>query len=591
MPAKRKGGKGKSTDTSNVTSPTGANPGELESDSGRTAHALLTSDPRSRDIKMSNFSLSMKSTSILEDSDLDFRFGGRYGLVGRNGCGKSTFLQAIAAREIPIPERFDIYLLSHEADPGEETALEYVINPAKDEIIRIEGIIEKELTIDPDSETIQDLYDRLDELDPSTFETRASIILRGLGFQAAGASLAKGGATVDKKTKDMSGGWRMRVALARALFVAPSILLLDEPTNHLDLETCVWLEGYLAEYKKLLIMCCHSQDFLNGVCTDILVISQKKLKPWAGNYDQYVKTKTEQETNQIKAYKKQQEEISDIKKFIASCGTFANLVKQAQSRQKIIDKMEAAGLIEMPFVEPIFRFKFYDAGVKDSVLVSASDVAFSYSGKPEDYLFKKVDFGIWPTSRIALVGPNGAGKSTLIKLICGDYTPCEGTMQRGSSLTIGRFHQHSSEVLEPEMSPVEYVEMRFKHKFPEYRLEEWRGVCGTYGIPSDLHMTPIKHMSDGLKTRLVFCEISMKMPHILLLDEPTNAADMEMIDSMAAAIRDFKGGVIVISHDFRLLQQVVDEIWIVDHGIKKWDGDILSYKNKLKKSFGYEKKA
>lgn len=585
-PKRRGGGKGKSSGGAAEDSLTAA-----EIDTGRTAHATLISDPRSRDIKMMNFSLSMKSTAIVEDTEIDFRYGGRYGLVGRNGSGKSTLLQCIANREIPIPERFDIYLLSHEAAPGEETALEYVINPAKDEIIRIEAIIEKELAIDPDSEALQDLYDRLDELDPSTFETRASMILRGLGFQAAGASLAKGGATVDKKTKDMSGGWRMRVALARALFVAPSILLLDEPTNHLDLETCVWLEGYLAEYKKLLIMCCHSQDFLNGVCTDILVLSQKKLKPWSGNYDQYVRTKSEQETNQIKAYKKQQQEIADIKKFIASCGTFANLVKQAQSRQKIIDKMEAAGLIEMPYVEPTFRFKFHDAGVKDSVLVSASDVAFSYSGKPQDYLFKNVDFGIWPTSRIALVGPNGAGKSTLVKLICGDYIPSEGTMQRGASLTVGRFHQHSSEVLDPEMTPVEYIEMRFKHKHPEYRLEEWRGVCGTYGIPSDLHMLPIKQMSDGLKTRLVFCEISMRMPHILLLDEPTNAADMEMIDSMAEAIRDFKGGVVVISHDFRLLQQVVDEIWIVDHGIRKWDGDILSYKNKLKESFGYQKKA
>jgi len=162
MPAKRRGGKGKSGDSSAVTSPNTANPGSMEADSGRTAHATLTSDPRSRDIKMSNFSLSMKSTSIVEDTEIDFRYGGRYGLVGRNGCGKSTFLQCIANREVPIPERFDIYLLSHEADPGEETALEYVINPAKDEIIRIEGIIEKELTIDPDSETIQDLYDRLD---------------------------------------------------------------------------------------------------------------------------------------------------------------------------------------------------------------------------------------------------------------------------------------------------------------------------------------------------------------------------------------------------------------------------------------------
>ena len=560
-------------------------------DTGRVAAATLISDYRSRDIKLINFSLSMKSTTIVEDTEIDFRKGGRYGLLGRNGCGKSTFLKCIAAREIPIPESFDIFLLSREAEPGEETALEYVIGPAKDEIIRLEALVEKLQCEAPESDLLQDLYERQEELDPATFETRASIILRGLGFSPIGAALSKGGATIDKKTKDMSGGWRMRVALARALFVAPSILLLDEPTNHLDLETCVWLEGYLAEYKKILIMCCHSQDFLNGVCTDMLVMSERKLKCWSGNYDQYVKTKSEQDTNQIKAYKKQQEDIEHIRAFISSCGTFANLVKQAQSKQKIIDKMEAAGLITMPYVEPIFRFRFYDAGKIDSVLVSASDCAFSYTGRREDYLFKGVDFGIWPTSRIALVGPNGAGKSTLIKLICGENTPCEGTMTRASSLTIGRFHQHSAEVLDLDKSPVEYIASKFQQKYPENRTEEWRAVVGTYGIPSDLHLEPIRYLSEGLKTRLVFCEISMRMPHILLLDEPTNAADMEMIDSMAEAIRNFKGGVVVISHDFRLLQQVVKEIWIVDRGIKIWDGDILSYKNLLKSKHGYAKKA
>ena len=244
----------------------------------------------------------------------------------------------------------------------------------------------------PESELLFDLYDRQDELDPSTFESRASTILVGLGFKSS-ASDSEGGSTIHKKTKDMSGGWRMRVALARALFVSPSILLLDQPTNHLDLEACVWLEDYLSTYKKILIVISHSQDFLNGVCTDMMVMQEQKLKYWSGNYDSYMKTRTEQETNQvfnlidflffifkilyyyyyyyyyfkkkkkIKSYKTQQEEIADIKQFIASCGTYANLVRQAKSRQKILDKMEEAGLIQMPFEEPIFRFKFADAGV------------------------------------------------------------------------------------------------------------------------------------------------------------------------------------------------------------------------------------
>lgn len=186
----------------------------------------------------------------------------------------------------------------------------------------------------------------------------------------------------------------------------------------LDLEACVWLEGYLSTYPKVLVIVSHSQDFLNGVCTDMMVMQQRKLRYWSGNYDQYILTRNEQNTNTIKLYKKQQAEIEDIKKFIASCGTYANLVRQAKSRQKILDKMEADGLIEMPYEEPIFRFRFADAGELAPPLISFSEVAFSYSGKKKDYLFSNISFGIHPNSRIALVGPNGAGNVFSFKFTC-----------------------------------------------------------------------------------------------------------------------------------------------------------------------------
>jgi ATP-binding cassette subfamily F protein 2 len=321
----------------------------------------------------------------------------------------------------------------------------------------------------------------------------------------------------------------------------------------------------------------------------MMVMEQHKLKCWAGNYDMYLKTRSEQEINVIKSYKKQQTEISEIKQFISSCGTYSNLVKQAQSRQKILDKMEAAGLIEMPYSEPIFRFKFKDAGNMAPPLISFSEVAFSYSGQKKDYLFKKISFGIHPQSRIVLVGPNGAGKSTLLKLIVGENAPTEGNVSVRSGLSIGRFHQHSAEVLDLDKTPVEYISGKYQQKYLEYRDEEWRMVVGNYGIPQDYHNEPISKLSDGLKTRLVFCEISLQNPHLLLFDEPTNAADMEMIDSMAEAINNFNGGVVVISHDFRLLQQVAEEIWVIDKGLHIWDGDIRSYKESLKKKFGYKK--
>lgn len=314
-----------------------------------------------------------------------------------------------------------------------------------------------------------------------------------------------------------------------------------------------------------------------------MVMQQSKLRYWSGNYDSYLKTRTEQDANQLKNYKKQQEEIADIKKFISSCGTYANLVRQAKSRQKILDKMEEAGLIEEPFEETLFRFKFQDAGEMSPPLISFSEVAFSYSGRPEDYLFRDISFGIHPQSRIVLVGPNGAGKSTLLKLIVGEHSSTEGMISRRSGMSIGRFHQHSTEVLDLEMSPVDYIQSKYQERYPTNRLEEWRAVVGTYGIPKEYHLEKIKTLSDGLKTRLVFCEISLQRPHLLLLDEPTNAADMEMIDSMAEAIKAFNGGVVVISHDFRLLSQVAEEIWVVDRGLVVWDGDINSYKHSLKR--------
>ena len=320
----------------------------------------------------------------------------------------------------------------------------------------------------------------------------------------------------------------MRVALARALFISPSLLLLDEPTNHLDLEACVWLEDYLSRYTKLLIVISHSQDFLNGVCTMMMVMQAKKLKSWAGNYDGYVQTRAEQDKNQWTLYKKQQEEIAHTKEFIASCGTYANLVRQAKSREKQLNRMIEEGLIEKPFEDTLFRFKFPNVGTMPPPLISFSDVKFSYSGKKADYLFDGVSFGIDCDSRIALVGPNGAGKSTLLKLMVGENRATEGNVSVRGGISIGRYHQHSAEVLDNNMTPVEYIQSRFYHKSPEKKVEDWRSVVGTFGIPSDYHMLKISCLSDGLKTRLVFCEIALTNPHILLLDEPTNAADMEL---------------------------------------------------------------
>lgn len=565
------------TKSSNSSASARAELGETAIDNSITAMGNLESIFGARDIKIGAFSINFHNKVLVEDTLLELTVGRRYGLIGSNGCGKSTFLKVLAERQVPIPSYVDIHLLAEEAHPTDDSALDYVINSAKMEVTRLEQQVDDILTEEgPDSPLLEDIYERLEELDPSTFESRASTILVGLGFTPK---------TIYKRTRDMSGGWRMRVALAKALFIQPTMLLLDEPTNHLDLSACVWLEEYLSQYNKILIVVSHSQDFLDGVCTDIMVMQQQTLRYWSGNYSTYVKTRAEQDTNQLKLYKKQQEEIKHIKQFIASCGTYANLVRQAKSRQKQLDKMEEAGLIKPPFVEPKFKFSFLGCGTLAPPLISFSDVAFSYSGKKEDYLYSDLSFGIDGESRVSLVGPNGAGKSTLLNLMVHELQPKEGSVSHKSGLRIGRYHQHSADQLNFELSPVEYI----RSKYPELHetLQGYRAEVGRFGITGEAQLSPISQLSDGLKSRLVFAEIAILKPHILLLDEPTNTLDMQGIDALAEAINAFEGGVVLVSHDFRLLSQVAREIWVVDNGVTVWEGDIMSYKEFLKKDMKF----
>ena len=263
----------------------------------------------------------------------------------------------------------------------------------------------------------------------------------------------------------------------------------------------------------------------------------------------------------------------------------ANLVRQAKSRQKQLDKMVEAGLLQPPYVEPQFKFSFYGCGTLAPPLISFSDVAFSYSGKPEDFLYTNLSFGVDGESRISLVGPNGAGKSTLLNLMIRELAPVEGSVSHKSGLRIGRYHQHSADQLDFNMSPVEYI----RSKYPKLHetLQGYRAEVGRFGITGEAQLSPIGQLSDGLRSRLVFAEIAICKPHILLLDEPTNALDVTGIDALAQAINDFEGGVVLVSHDFRLLSQVAREIWVVENGVSIWNGDIISYKNSLKEGMKF----
>merc|ERR1719431_64381 len=528
--------------------------------------------PRARDIKIDGFSVTYHGAEFLKDTKLELSCGNRYGLIGPNGSGKSTMFAAIAAKEIPIQEHIDIFYLTREMPASEKTALQCVME-VDEERNRLEKLSD-ELSSCSDQESqdqLMAIYERLDELDAATAEAKAAAILRGLGFDHKMQM---------KKTKDYSGGWRMRIALARALFIKPHLLLLDEPTNHLDLDACVWLEEELKNYHSILVIISHSQDFLNGVCNRIIHLNKFGLEYYTGDYDTFVKTRSEQLENQMKQYNWEQDQIAHMKNYIARFGHgSAKLARQAQSKEKTLAKMVADGLTEKVASMHSVSFNFLSCGEIPPPVIMVENVSFRYN-ENTPYIYKNLEFGCDLDTRLALVGPNGAGKSTLLKLIYGELIPTEGMIRRHNHLKLARYHQHMHEILEMDLSPLDYMLKCFPHI---KERDEMRKVIGRYGITGKAQTAPMKQLSDGQKCRVVFAYLSHQVPHMLLLDEPTNHLDMETIDALADAIKEFEGGVVLVSHDFRLIDQVAETIWICEkETVHKWDGSILSYKEHLK---------
>jgi len=491
-------------------------------------------------------------------------------------------MNALGKRELPIPEHISIYHLEREIEASEKTSLEAVVEDVAKERERLEAEAEELAASEEgaNSDRLMSVYERLDELDVDTANKRAGEILHGLGFSTA---------MQNKKTKEFSGGWRMRIALAKALFMRPMMLLLDEPTNHLDLEACVWLEEYLKDYNRILMLVSHSQDFLNGVCTNIMHLKDKKLSYYTGNYDTYVKTRAEKEENQMKQYHWEQDQIAHMKNYIARFGHgSAKLARQAQSKEKVLAKMEAKGLTEKVTADKVLVMQFYDPGTLPPPVVQFNHVHFGYTSDPKDELYSDLDFGVDLDSRIALVGPNGVGKSTLLKLMVGTLVPTQGMVRRHQHLRFGWYHQHLTDQLDLNLTPLEYMLKEFPG---ELEAEKMRSVIGRFGITGKAQTVPMKQLSDGQKSRVVFAWLAFSEPHLLLLDEPTNHLDIETIDSLADAINDFPGGVVLVSHDFRLINQVAKEIWVCEkRTTTKWKGDIISYKESLRQKMLAESK-
>lgn len=535
-----------------------------------------------RDINVPQVSVQFHGKYLIEDTDVVLNYGNRYGFLGPNGSGKSTIMKALAARSIPIPDKIDIFFLDHEYPATDKPALQCVFE-VNDETNKLEaeasGLNDAAAACADEEEQagiqerLAEIYERLDELDAATAEQRASSILHGLGFTVA---------MQQQPTKSFSGGWRMRIALARALFLKPEFLLLDEPTNHLDMDAVIWLEDYLAEWKKILFFVSHSQDFMNSVCTHIVRLDAKykKLRYYSGNYDTYVQTRRDQDKVQIKSYDTEQRDIAEIKEFIAKFGHgTAKLIRQAQSREKLLEKKLEAGLTPLPEVDDILKFDFPDPGDLPPPVLMCQELSFGYPGCKE--LYSNVDFGIDLQSRVALVGPNGAGKTTLVKLLAGELYPTSGAVRPHSHLRMARFTQHFEDVLDLSATPIDF----FKSKImPKSELDQIRAWLGRYGCTGGVQGQVMDQLSAGQKARIVFAIMAFRKPHLLLLDEPTNPLDMNAIDSLARAINEFKGGVILVSHDMRLISQVAKELWICDHKkVEKYEGDIMNFKLAMRK--------
>ncbi|KAG0541880.1 hypothetical protein BDA96_02G054400 [Sorghum bicolor] len=549
-------------------------------------------DDNVRDIVLENFSVSAGGKELLKSASLRISHGRRYGLVGPNGMGKSTLLKLLAWRQVPVPRNIDVLLVEQEIIGDDRSALEAVV-AADEELtaLRAEQARLEASNDADDNERLVEVYEKLNLRDSDAARARASKILAGLGFDQAMQA---------RSTKSFSGGWRMRISLARALFMQPTLLLLDEPTNHLDLRAVLWLEEYLcSQWKKTLIVVSHDRDFLNTVCNEIIHLHDKSLHVYRGNFDDFesgYEQKRKEMNKKFVMYEKQmkaarksgskaaQDKVKGQALSKAAKEAAKNKGKGKSAADDDDDQKQVA--VPQKWRDYSVEFHFPEPTELTPPLLQLIEVGFSYPGRP-DFKLSGVDVGIDMGTRVAIVGPNGAGKSTLLNLLAGDLTPTEGEVRRSQKLRIGRYSQHFVDLLTMEENPVQYLLRLHPDQEGMSKAETVRAKLGKFGLPGHNHLTPIVKLSGGQKARVVFTSISMSQPHILLLDEPTNHLDMQSIDALADALDKFTGGVVLVSHDSRLISRVCEdeqrsEIWVVEDGtVNRYDGTFEDYKDEL----------
>ena len=513
-------------------------------------------------IDISALSYHIGKRTIFEDASAFIGKGQKVGLVGLNGCGKTTLFNLILGKlypdggKISISNGTRLASVEQEIADTNQTVLNHVLYSDK-ELKRLYGELEK----NPSGVRLAEIYDKLDSLGAHSAAARASAILGGLGFSNADLS---------KPLKEFSGGWRVRAALAAALFAPSDCLLLDEPTNHLDLETVIWLENFLAKTDKTILIISHDRNILNKICDKIILVDECQLKTYSGDYDTYEQTRQQQTEQIIKDAKRYEETKRRLQAFVDRFRAKATKAKQAQSRIKMIERMGDAPKIPL---EKSIRFSFPNPQMLDAYLFTLEDVSCGYD---EKVVLSNLNLTIAQDDKIALLGANGNGKSTLAKLLAGRLHSMSGKLTYARKLKTAYFAQHQTEEFDLESTPY----LTAKELMPQAKEAEVYTHLACFGLEKNKADTQIGKLSGGEKSRLLLSLITVNKPNILILDEPTNHLDITSRRALIEALNDYEGAVVLVTHDFHILQSVCDRLLLVAGGtVKPYDGDLEDYKN------------